>query len=854
MLKFMKSGLRQIIAIVPAILLSIIMPAQELPLMPADPSILSGVLPNGMSYYIAPNHTCKGMADFALVQKTGLKNVDGDSGNTVTIAREALVKLPRLGSMPPHRFFSSHGSAPGTEGYVSVRDDATVFRFRDVRLSDGGTVLDSALLVMMDMADRVSFTEDAFLKKWYSPADQAVVVAGDVDPKAVAARLEAMSYMIPAQPSAKRTVPVAEPVEGKTVIAGEASALGTVSMKWVSGRVPREYMNTVQPVIFDMSLEVLGDIAVKRIKYSLKQQGIPYAQVSYRHIGSDRMPYDDVFAVSATVERGQMEETAGIIAGVMEAIDAEGVSPGEYLLAETLFMDILKRQADSPVTGNDGLADKCISAYLYRSSLALAKQVYAFHKSRNLPDTMRCRLFNGVAAALLHPLDTLPAGLVPFAADPADTSGFPGIGPKIKIKSSRRDHLSGGAIWTFSNGFKVVYRNMPSGGDVYYKLALNGGYSGIPDLAEGEGPFLSDIFRLSDIAGMPGDEFKDFLRSCGITMDMRVTMSNTLVQGHLPKERMALLMRSLLALANRRELSEDRFPYYRQCENLSLEFNHNRYEFRRTAIDSIMSPGFRYSPYRSKDRLTGSFPDKADRFLSGQMEKMNDGVFVVVGDIGEEQLKKILLEYVGGFKTSEAAVRRSVIRYQPVSGWSTYTVGGEVDAVDVAQSARMPLTAQNCLAADMAMLFLESRLTEVLAESGMAFELAHDFRIYPEERLNILVSVYEADEKGLASGISPSGSIEVLDKLRGALSDMRSAEITDAAFRNFKAYMKNRIGLNMKDPEYWMNAIAMRYLDGKDVTTGYAANIDAMTQEDVKRVFSLLDKGSKVEYVTIRKN
>lgn len=850
----MKSGLRQIIAFVPAILLSIIMPAQELPLMPADPSILSGVLPNGMSYYIAPNHSYKGMADFVLVQKTGLKNVEGDSGNAVTLAREALVKLPRLGSIPPHRFFSSHGSDPGAEGYVSVTDDATVFRFRDVRLSDGKTVLDSALLVMMDLADRVNFTDDAFLGKWYSPADQAVVVAGDVDPKSVAIRLESMSYMVPAKPSAQRLVPVADPVDGLKVNPESASDLSTVSMTWVSGRVPREYMNTVQPVIFDMSLEVLGDIAVRRVKTSMEQQGIPYAQVSYKHTGSDKIPYDDVFSISATVEDAQMEKAAGIIAGVMESIDNEGVSPDEYLLAETSFLGSLKRQADSPVTGNDALADKCISAYLYNSSLALPKQVYAFHKSRNLPDTMRCRLFNGVAAALLYPLDTFLADSISVSAEPADTSVFPGIGPKIKIRSSRRDHLSGGAMWTFSNGFKVIYKNMPSGGDVYYKLALNGGYSSVPDLSEGEGPFLSDIIRLSDIAGMSGDRFKDFLQGCGITMDMKVTMSNTLVEGYLPKEGMPLLMKALLALANKRELSADRFPYYRQCENLSLEFKHNRYAFRRTAIDSIMCPGFRYSPFRSKDRLTDSFCAKADRFLSGQMEKMNDGVFVIVGDIGEEQLKKILLEYVGGFKTSEAAVRRPVIRYQPVSGWSTYTVTGEVDAVDVAQSARMPLTAQNCLAADIAMLVLESRLTEVLADSGMSFDITYDFRIYPEERFNILVSVYEADENGLASGISPAGSIEVLDRVRSALADMRSTEITDAAFNSFKAYLKNRIGLNMKDPAYWLDAIAMRYLDGKDLTTGYTANIDALTREDVSRVFSLLDKGNKVEYVTIRKN
>lgn len=850
MLKFMKSGLRQILAIVPAILFSIIMPAQELPVMPADPSIISGVLPNGMSYFVASDPSDRGIAEFALVQKTGLKNIQDDPDRVVAASRDALVRLPRLDTIPPHRFFSRHGSSPGTEGYVSVKDDATVFRFRDVHLSDGKTVLDSAILVMMDLADRVSFTEDAFLRKWYSPADQAVVVAGDVDAKAVVSRLEAMSYMTPAVPSAGRTDPLPEAVADITV--ADKGSLTTVSLRWVSGRVPREYMNTVQPVIFDMSVDVLGKLAVRRIRYALKERDIPFVQVSYRHSGTDTNPYDDVFTVTATVETGQAETVSGIMTGVMRSIDADGVAVDEYLWAENTFFSGLKHKADSPLSDNSDLVDRCISAYLYNSSLASARQLYAFHKSRDLPDTMRCRLFNDVAAALLYPL-AYPADtsfVLPLTDVKADTSAFPGYGPKVRIKSSRKDHISGGTIWTFSNGFKVVYRNMPSAGDVHYTLALNGGYAGISDLGEGEGAFISDIFRLSDIAGMSGDGFKALLQRYGIQMDMRVTMSNTLIEGNLPKERMSLLMKSLLALANDRRLAEDGYAYYRRCENLSLSFSQDHYASRRTAIDSIMCPGFRYSPFRSEGRLTDSFCTKADRFLSGQMQKMNDGVLVIVGDISEEQLKKTLLEYVGGFRTSDAAVRRPVMRYQPVSGWSTYTVDGEMNAVDLALSARMPLTAVNCLAADIAVMLLERNLAEALADTGMSFDIAYECRIYPEERLNVMVSLVEADEDGFASGMMPAGSIEVLAAVRRVLSDIVSGDMEDAEFKNMKAYLKNSISLQMKDPAYWVNAVTVRHLDGKDITTGYAANIDALTKEDVRRIFTFLEKGCKVEYVT----
>ena len=848
----MKLGLRQIIACVPARLASIIMSAQELPLMPADPSIVSGVFPNGMSYYIAPNPSYKGMADFALVQKTGLKNTPDDSGRAVTVSRDALVMLPRLDSIPPHRFFSSHGSSPSAEGFVSVTDDATVFRFSDVRLSDGRTVLDSALLVMMDLTDRVTLTDNTFLKKWYSPADQAIFIAGDVDPEVVASKLEAMSYMTPAVPSARRETPVSEVL--KEIQIADEGSLNTISLTWVSGRAPREYMNTVQPVIFDMSLDVLGRVAAKRIKAALKDNDIPFAQVSYRHISSERIPYDDIFTVYATVEEVHKERVSDIIATVMHTIDADGVLLDEYLWAEASFAGTLKRMADSPIIENSGLIDRCISAYLYNASMASPKQEYAFHKSRNLPDTMRHRLFNDVAAALLYPSGIMAATSLTLTTPEsgADTLAFPGYGSKVKIKSSRKDHLSGGMIWTFSNGFKVVYKNMPSAGDIYYTLALNGGYAAIPDLGEGEGAFISDIFKLSDIAGMPGECFKELLQRYGIMMGMRVTMSNTLIEGRLKKERMSLLMKSLLAVADSRILAEDRFAYYRRCENLALGYRQNLYSSRRAAIDSIMCPGFRYTPFRYEDRLTDTFCAKADRFLTGQMRKMNDGVLVIVGDIGEEQLKKILLEYVGGFRTSEAAVRRPVMRFQPVSGWSTYTVEGEVNAVDIAMSARMPLTAVNCLAADLAVLVLERELTEALADSGVTFDLAYECRIYPEERLNLMLSVIEADEDGFASGMKPAASIRVLSHLRSVLSAMGSKDMDDDEFKNFKAYLKNTLSLQMKDPEYWVNAVTIRHLDGKDITTGYAANIDALSEEDVRKIFRLLEKGCKVEYVTTR--
>ena len=236
--------------------------------------------------------------------------------------------------------------------------------------------------------------------------------------------------------------------------------------------------------------------------------------------------------------------------------------------------------------------------------------------------------------------------------------------------------------------------------------------------------------------------------------------------------------------------------------------------------------------------------------LDAQMEKMNDGVLVIVGDVDEEYLKQQLLAYVGNFRTKDAPARKTTVRYQPVSGWTTYTVKGWDDAVDVALSARMPLTFNNYLAACIAVMAIERDLTETLARAGMSFEVLFNCRIYPEERMNMIVSVYGADAEGFASGMTGKSAIDALAPVREALSGLASKEITDDQLKQYKAFLKNQLSVEMNDPQYWVDAIVVRYLDGKDLTTGYAANIDALSKDDVKRVLALIDRGCKVEYVT----
>jgi hypothetical protein len=255
-----------------------------------------------------------------------------------------LTSLVRLNDSSPQSFFVRHGAVPGKDGYVSVSDNASLFRFPAVRLSDGRDVLDSVLVVLLNMADKASFSDDEFLKKWYSPADQAIVVAGDVDAKALVSRLEAMSYMVPSSPSQERKE-VYLPDSSQVIITdiSRSVRLKEVKMTWVSKRVPAEFMNTVQPVIFDRTMDILGKVMVRRMKAALAEEGIPAADISYGHKRTDEAPGDDVFSLNMAVSPDDLDRALEIMSGVVASIDMQGAALDEYLMAEADHMNGLKK-------------------------------------------------------------------------------------------------------------------------------------------------------------------------------------------------------------------------------------------------------------------------------------------------------------------------------------------------------------------------------------------------------------------------------------------------------------------------------------------------------------------------------
>ena len=246
---FMTDCMNRAIVFLVGLLIPIIVPATGLPTLPAAPQIRTGSLDNGITYYIVTNSTEKGKADIALVQRTGSSDeTDITRGSTAVNAMAALSGLPHFTSYSPYSFLSGNCIWPGRGGYVTTSSDATVYKFSQLDLSRSAEMVDSSLLMIFDIVGSQAYSNGGR----YSPANQAIVISGDIDANAVLSKMNMLSLLVPKSPApaAKGDYSWA-PVERASLrhIQDDNAGVARITVEYASPRTPLPNMPTVQPLV-----------------------------------------------------------------------------------------------------------------------------------------------------------------------------------------------------------------------------------------------------------------------------------------------------------------------------------------------------------------------------------------------------------------------------------------------------------------------------------------------------------------------------------------------------------------------------------------------------------------------------
>ena len=832
--------------------------AQERNSIPETDNLTKGVLPNGISYYLVSNSDIKGYADFSLIQQ-------GMAGNSE--ARSVLSYAENFKELP-YRFLASKGVGYSRDGYVSAYGNNEVIRLRDVPVYDSAAA-DSTLLLVFDLIRT-------------SPAEQAVIICGDIDSQKLLQQIKMLSLSIPERTVITEEAPyVWEPANTPVFVDNEKGVpgLACINFCYAHPRTPRVMMSGTRPYISRILSKQLGTIITSRLLSASRLKSVPVTDIRAYDVESSDTPGDEQFNISITTTSEKLYDALAMISSALASIDIEGASLQEMQFAKGASSWELRHNAAKGSTVSNGeYSDLCIASYLYGAPVASGNAIQEYFSGRTMDPELELSVFNKFASALLSPVDNLTVTVTtPEGTDTGlisdilsgnwqpnpETSASefrrlqePSKLKKTKVKSTLTDPVTSGTIWTFANGFKVIYKNVPGNAGISYALALRGGMNLIQGLEYGEAAFVNDILSLFKVDGMSGDNFRKALISEGVSFVPKAGISDFTIRGETSADKLGTVLYALSSYANKRQVDNKAFEHYKSCRAVQTEVQNAGEKGIRSRMEELAVEKNSYSSYLDMDNLSNSLPSKIDKYLDLMFSKTDDGSLVIIGDIDRDVLLNTVSKYAGLFQTGRKAPAVPREEYRIVPGWNTRTfntaasgMANGTEGVYVLLTTYYPFSIKNSMASEIACEAIKIKLNQALAEYGMYAVLDREIHMSPSEMLRVSISVKPCDPEGLPEAVKVQKIEKALASVRSVITTLSLTEVSKQLLETSKSNIGYKYASQTANPSYLIDAAVIRNSIGMNIASGYESVLESVTESDVRTALEFLDKSSKVEFI-----
>lgn len=306
--------------------------------LPLQQDIKTGVLPNGLTYYVLHNEEPKERANFYIAQKVGSTlETPEQLGLAHFLEHMAFNGTTHYPGKNMLNYLQNKGIRFGADINAYTYFDETVYNINNVPTTDAA-LMDSVLLVIRDWCDGILLEESeieaergviqeewrqrndanqrmhesvlpqiykeyqyqqvpigkmdvvmnfhpdvlrAYYKKWYRPDQQGIVVVGDFDADEMEKKVIALfSTVVMPEDAAPRTYPQisdnVEPIYATFEDAELTNPMVTVSFKY--DKTPVEMRNTLEAYVQDCLIEnVISQIVNQRLNEYSENPECPYA-------------------------------------------------------------------------------------------------------------------------------------------------------------------------------------------------------------------------------------------------------------------------------------------------------------------------------------------------------------------------------------------------------------------------------------------------------------------------------------------------------------------------------------------------------------------------------------------------
>jgi len=407
---------------------------------PLDPQVRSGVLANGMHYYIRANNIPEKRGEFYIANNIGAIQENDDQNGlahfTEHMSFNGTLHFPKKGILD---YLASIGVKFGSNVNAGTGVEQTVYNLSNVPLSREG-ITDSCLMILLDWAHYVSFdnaeidlergvileewrmygtasermsnklapviykgskyanrnvigdtavlkhfkyqTIKDFYNTWYRPDLQAIILVGDFDVNAVEAKIKTMFSAIPkvANPKPKELYPLAdnkEPLIGTATDKEATNTMVTVSYKHDGTPDADKNLGYMRTQLVRTFANLMLSLRLNELARS-ENPPFLFARSNYGRFTATK----DAFNVMAQASDNNVPKALTALLTEVQRMKLYGFTAGEYDRAKAEFMRSLEsRYMDRDKRKNRELVRPITSYFLTNSPNPGIEYEYAFDKA-----------------------------------------------------------------------------------------------------------------------------------------------------------------------------------------------------------------------------------------------------------------------------------------------------------------------------------------------------------------------------------------------------------------------------------------------------------------------------------------
>lgn len=826
---------------------------ESLPSLKADPAVQEGVLPCGIGYLIAANPSVKGVADIALLQRA--------CQNEITVSQN----YPFLQGRSLSDFLSGKGVVPGVKGYAERLGDNVLYHFKDVPVAAGDACLDSLVLTVFRIAEKSS-QEYNFL----GTSGQTIIIAGDVDKAQVLTKLKLLSLIVP-----RRNVQIPDSVptfEATTAVncevKGGSSGATRVKIEFKLPCMPKSLRPTVVAHIGNRLGLVFERALASSLGKELSNKRIPCSSLCVT--ADTRTLFDgyDCYSLQADVLPSDVDAFVASVSSVLSKVFTEGLSYNGFKYVSGCVDDYVS-ELYSTVDGNKEYIDRCVAHVLYGTDLSSPAQRAQFFRSKDLADSTQIRAVNRFFTNFQKSAQTSitcrggaltkknAQHILSVYASYADSSSVSEAGVNLsdtvnlasasdkpyKPSKIRTDSFTGGKQYTYPSGLNVIYKKMATKGRLYFSLVFPDGVSGVDSLRQSEAPFLQDYFNNLSVGALSGDSFRRLMEGCGVRFECSVGASDLVISGTATSAgRLPLILSALVSLSTDSSMVDDSYVY--DCQRVFVVSAEAEGQRIRREMDRKLFPDSEFTLFKTEDGLYQDSASRARALFKKALSHYDKAVLFLAGDVNDWEVEKVLRQYVGLFPCSGALNRSDWTPFRIASGTSTISSSGDECMIISRGGCLLPVTAESLLASQIAEMALSRQLAIDLAPHGMTFDLTLRGDLVPQDRFEFDLSLRYPGAK--SADLYPRAALKAAQK---ALSELCDGALTDADFALYRKLLTGQYEAKVKTPQYWEEAVRVRFAYGRDLGSKPLERIKALTKDDVLSVLKGLRDGGCVECI-----